>query len=310
MAARFLLDILVTGSLVSCAVGVSRRPANFVSPRSQDRQYAQAEQRLLDIEKEGFAVVIPGVANQERADLVARNIKWLRGQSLPFECWMYVYLSVEELPLNASDYEPCNIVRHEGFWMGHILALPLNTTRKPWVLHLMDSIEPQDSVNLKELTQIMLSNDLGMSSPTFDHSLGGVLHDYFPIMFRQTNKSIGRFVDYIELHFNVFSRNYFSCLQDNIAMDNLMGWGMAKLLASLCGGAQDPIVNAGRMGLIDKMTMKKWWGGSYDYADARKQMESYFHKHSEAQRTTYSTLGDLRPPEKSTAESMFMSAGA
>eukprot|EP00928_Gymnodinium_smaydae_P096862 TRINITY_DN863_c0_g1_i4.p1 TRINITY_DN863_c0_g1~~TRINITY_DN863_c0_g1_i4.p1 ORF type:complete len:301 (+),score=34.22 TRINITY_DN863_c0_g1_i4:71-973(+) len=298
MVSRFLPYLLVASSCAHLASGVSMRPVQLAI------RYSQAEEEIRDVEKEGFAVVIPGVANQERAELVAKNVQWLKGQGLPFECWMFVYLSSEELPLDESDYEPCQIIRHEGFWLGHILALPLNMTSKPWVLHLMDSIEPQANVNLREWSNIMLANGLGFSSVTFDTSpdLPEATKNktrLYPIMARQPDKEIGRFVDFIELHFNLFSRKYFACLQDLIDLDNTMGWGVDHLLASLCGGsAETPVVMAGRMGVIDKMTMVKFWAGSYysHLDEVVKGLHKFKRKHREAHKTNFSSFGDLLAP--------------
>eukprot|EP00928_Gymnodinium_smaydae_P096863 TRINITY_DN863_c0_g2_i1.p1 TRINITY_DN863_c0_g2~~TRINITY_DN863_c0_g2_i1.p1 ORF type:complete len:324 (+),score=12.79 TRINITY_DN863_c0_g2_i1:53-1024(+) len=306
MVQRFLLYVFVALSSAYLAASVSRRfPPVQLSRTNSQKRYARAEQQVHDLEEEGFAVVIPGVADKSRAELVAKNIKWLKGQGLPFDCWIFVYHSKKDLPLDESDFKPCRIVRHEGFWMGHILALPLNMTRKPWVLHFMDSIEPQANVNLREMSNIMLANGLGLSSLTFDPSpeLPWPTKHHakqYPIMRRQRKRKVGRFVDFIELHFNLFSRKYFSCLQDNIDLDNSLGWGMDRLLASLCGGsAQDPVVNAGRMGVIDKMTMVKLWGKSYasNGDRATKEASMYRKRHPEARKTTDSSFGDLVAPD-------------
>merc|ERR1712032_1163671 len=119
-------------------------------------------------EKEGVAVVVPGLGSEIRALQVEKNLQWLKNQSIPFDCWIFVYRTEAEFSLDASRFEPCHVSRHLGFWMGHVLAMPLNMTNKPWIVHMMDSIEPQQDVNLKLLIRIMVANGLGFASPTFD----------------------------------------------------------------------------------------------------------------------------------------------
>merc|ERR1719329_1624980 len=56
-------------------------------------------------------------------------------------------------------------------------------------------------------------------------------------MTHQPNRhSVGRKVDFIELHMDLFSRRYFACLQDAVDANNTLGWGMDFMLPGLCGG--------------------------------------------------------------------------
>jgi hypothetical protein len=260
---------------------------------SDSRRYARLEREVKDVEETGFAVVIPGLGTYYRAALVAQNLKWMKEQDIPFECWIFVYPSEEEFPLLESRFEPCQLVRHPGYWMAHVLAMPLNVTKKPWVIHMLDGVAPNRDVNLTNMFQIMRANSLGHAAPTFDTENATYVPQY-PLMARQANVTIGRFVDFIELHFDVFSRRYFACLQDNIDSDNTLGWGMDLLLPALCGGfVRDSEVDAGQLGLLDQMTMEKKFKGGYEHSEAGQQMNLYLGKHPGIQRPGFKTLGEL-----------------
>lgn len=265
----------------------------------QSRKYARLEQQVSQAGGDGVAVVIPGLGNERRALQVEKNIAWLKRQGVPFECRIFVYRSQKDFPLNASRFEPCQLIRHAGHWMGHILAFPLNMTTKPWILHMMDSIEPQADVKLKEIYRIMRANELGHAAPTFNVEGSDLLGisgkpSVYSLMGRNKFFDIGRFTDFIELHFDVFSRRYFACLQDNVDLDNTLGWGVDRLLPSLCGGAAfGSALNAGSLGLLDNMTMVKKFNGSYNYDIANQQMLAYQLKHADAKQPFYTVLGAL-----------------
>jgi len=268
------------------------------SPRKKyGTWYSSLEQQVQPIEKEGVAVLIPGVGNLERAAQVETNLQWLKKQGVPFECWMYVWKPEKKLPLDASRFAPCQLIRHPGFWMDHILALPLNMTKKPAVIHMMDSSEPQPDVNLSRMLSTMVVNGLGALSPTFNDTSAYTAGTY-PSMFRQPDRKTGRFVDFIELHFVAFSRKYFACLQDHIDPENPLGWGFDLLLPSFCGGSKHVSeINVGRMGLMDQMTMVKKKYGSYSYDKASKGMRDFVGKHPGVPHPEFVDTGELKAPE-------------
>jgi len=283
----------------SNAVGAAEkiRKADRLGGRS--KRLAAAERQRHAVASDGVTVVIPGLGNEERAVQVEKNLQWLKTQHVPFDCWIFIYRSEEEFPLNATRFEPCELVRHPGFWMSHLLAMPLNMTTKPFVLHLMDGIEPQPDVDLAMMVKTMSANGLGHASPTFDlqKSPNPYVESVYPTMARQENVSVGRFVDFIEMHINLFSREYFACLQDNIDTDNLFGWGMDRLIPALCGGATGGSeVEAGRMGLMDQMTMVKRLHGSYDLDAALNSMRTFLGKHPDTPQPTFESLGELKAP--------------
>lgn len=264
------------------------------------RKYACLEKQVSNVEDEGVAVVIPGLGSQERILQVVKNIAWLKTQDVPFECWIFIYKSQEELSLgDRSRFSPCNLVWHPGEkWMAHVLAMPLNMTTKPWVLHMLDGIEPQSDVNLQQMQRIMRANSLGHLAPTFD--LRQYPNPHYPtpyaIMARNSSFNIGRFTDFVELHLSLFSRPYFACLQDNVD-NNVLGWGIDRLLPGLCGGSiAGAEVEAGAIGLLDHMTMKKQGRGSYDYTQAREDMNKYVRRHSRIKMTNLTNLGELKAP--------------
>jgi len=267
---------------------------------SGGKRFAAAAQEVAaQVEKEGVAVVIPGLGSEARAVMVERNLAWLKRQGIPFDCWIFVYRDSEDFPLTASRFEPCRVVRHPGFWMSHLLAMPLDMTNKPFVLHLMDGIEPQLDVNLTTMISTMVANGLGHASPTFDNRYKSepYIEPHYQLMARQDNNNVGRFVDFVELHMDMFTREYFACLQDNIDNENLLGWGMDRLLPALCGGSVDKSeVDAGRLGLMDQMTMVKRLEGSYDRDAAFSGFVRYVSKHPSTPGPTFSTLGVLEAP--------------
>jgi hypothetical protein len=284
---------------------------------AQQRRYAALEKRVQQVAKEGLAVIVPGLGSLERSLTVERNLLWLKRQGVPFDCWIFVYRSEEELPLDESRFRPCSIVRHRGFWLSHVLAMPLHATNKPWVLHMEESSEPQLDVNLTVMFETMITNGLGHAAPTFDTEKTpdpygcappcGCCGSLYPILARQKAYPVGRFVDFIEMHFDVFTREYFACLQDSIAFSTssnqdesiFIGWGMDKLLPGLCGGAAGgSLVHAGRMGLMDQMTIEKRHHSSYDLDIAGEGQKLLLRQHPQVALPTYRTLGALVPPPR------------
>jgi hypothetical protein len=258
------------------------------------RRYAAFESQVLEVEKDGVTVIIPGLGTEARAANVEKNLQWLKKQNVPFECWIYVYSTEPKFPNNPSRFDHCKLIRHPGFWMAHVLALPLNITTKPWVLHMMDRVSPQPDVNLTTMTRTMVANNLGHAAPTF----ASPRHDHWEIMNQQPNHTIGRSVDFIELHMDLFSRAYFACLQDAIDLDNSLGLGMDWMLPGLCGGHawQKPEIYVGGLGLMDHMTLGKPYHGSYDHQLALELAKEFAAKHPNIFEPRYMTLGELRAP--------------
>lgn len=212
--------------------------------------------------EDGIAVVVPGLGNYDRAELTKRNIAWLKKQDIPFECTIFVYKNESVFPLQAHEFAPCKLVRHRGYWMKHVKAFPVNQTKKKWVLHMLDGIEPDQNVNLNAMIEIMKANGLSVASPTMPG------YHVFPIMApHEEAPPPGRLVKYIELQMDLFSREYFQCMQDLASDLNPMGWGMSEALPILCKGS---------LGLIDTMHMKKLYWGSYDrYIASQQKMHFY-----------------------------------
>jgi len=245
-----------------------------------------------EILEDGVAVVWPGLGEESRAQLVQKNVQWLKKQGIPFQCWIFVYKSEEEFDLNEADFEPCKITRHPGFWMSHVLEMPLNLTKMPFILHILDSIEPQVDVNLKSMYQIMRANSLGQASATFPKPN---ISEY-PLMVRNEAYEVGRHVDFIEYQFTMFTREYFACLQDKIDANNTLGWGMDLVMPQLCGGSIfDSVEENSNLGLLDHMSILKPMAGTYSYSDAGAQMRDYLSKFPNYHRPLMQVLGPLVP---------------
>eukprot|EP00927_Polykrikos_kofoidii_P058059 TRINITY_DN52367_c0_g1_i1.p1 TRINITY_DN52367_c0_g1~~TRINITY_DN52367_c0_g1_i1.p1 ORF type:complete len:369 (-),score=27.70 TRINITY_DN52367_c0_g1_i1:154-1098(-) len=215
----------------------------------------------------GVAVIVPGFGNESRAPLVQANIAWLRQQRVPIECTIFVYKSEEEFPLDPELYQPCELVRHAGYWMQHIAAYNLAKTRKQFILHLMDGIGVNPGADLWRMIAIMLQNELDMLSLSYRVSM-----QKWPIpgMSQNTSFEVGRLVDKVEFHFNVFTRASFACFQDLIdAESNPLGWGTPNVFPSVCHA---------KIGLSDSMTFDKLSGGAYDTGKALAQEKTYMTK--------------------------------
>lgn len=214
---------------------------------------------------DGFAVVVPGFGKSERVELLRRNVAWLRGQGMDFDCFIFVYRSEADFPLDPTQFEPCRLIRHPGYWMDHMLALPLSMSPRRWVVHMMDSVEPAPNLNLTRLVDIMQANKLEHVSPT-------MLEDaHYPVMRAQNGSgSVGRRVGFIELNFDVFSHRYFECMRGSIYPDNKLGWGVDFVLPQLCNGS---------LGVLDHMWFSKRFTGSYNsrraYFDMRRYISRY-----------------------------------
>lgn len=244
--------------------------------------------------QDGVALIVPGLGERSRAHRVLRNLAWLKRQGIPFDCWIYAYKSEEEFPLWKKGFEPCKIIRHKGYWMEHVLQMPLNETKMPYVLHLLDGIEPQADVDVKSMYQIMRANELGHAAPTFARR--GRYKSIYPIMAQDESYKVGRRVDFIEFHCDLFTRRYFACIQDNIDALNPMGWGMDRLLPHLCGGSSvGGIALAGKLGLLDHMTIEKYVAKSYSWDEAKAEMEYYEAKRPNIVRPKFQVLGSLVP---------------
>merc|ERR1719350_1111620 len=256
---------------------------------------------------EGIAVIVPGMG-RGRTHVVESHVRWLERQGLPFECWIYVYDQDPSFPANPQRFWPCEVVRHRGHWMDHMQVFPLGRTRKRWVLHILDSIEPLADVNLTLMMRIAEHNRLGHVSPTFwPGSACGKPPYTHPVSVRNRSFRVGRFVDFIELQLDLFTRAYFECIVKNIDSGNGYGWGMDMLLYSMCGGCDPrspesrrvPLQEAGGKGALDRMTMCKRSSKSYDHTLARKAMKRCLEVHKDAWPSSNGTTiacGSLKAP--------------
>jgi len=256
------------------------------------------EKQVSDVENEGMVVIIPGLGSEDRADEVEQNIAWIKSQGVPFECWLFVYPTEKEFPLDKTRFAPCQVIRHPGYWLGHVLALPLNGTKKPWVLHMLDSVIPRKDVDLKSLFRIMKANRLGHAAPTFSPGYPAYqsMHD---IMFSKPENQVGRVVDFIEFQMDAFSREYFACFQDRIDPVNFQGWGMDQMLPYWCGGGSSgSLRHHGRLGLMDHMTMLKTGHSSYNYDEAEVAHQAFMNKNRDVApyMPRYVTRGELKAP--------------
>lgn len=215
---------------------------------SMPSAFRLAERQREDLE-EGVLVFVPG-ASDSRISNVRKTIAWLQTQQIPTECIVYKY---QNLSIPDDELSPCTVIDNHGhFWMDHILQVPLNRTKKKYVLHVMDGIEVR-SVDLARMTKAMADNDLVHTSP----ALYGKI--WYPQL--KPHLGFGRKVNYIEYHMDLFTRDNFACLQDLASQGtvNHWGWYVAEMMLFACPG---------NMGVIDAMKMFKFASGKYDHTEA------------------------------------------
>lgn len=205
---------------------------------------------------DGVSVIVPGHGDYKRAPVLQNNIQWLQKQGVDFDCRIFVYLSEQDFPLEASDYSPCQLIRHAGFWMDHMLAFSLAETRKKYVMHMPDGIRIGPEFQLQRMIDVMSANDLAEVAPSCSRgdSGGCVRH-----MYHMDGFGIGRRVDWIEPQINIYTREYFSCWQRVSDPVNKFGWAIDWIAPRICGG---------KFGIVDDMTVHKEFQGSYDHAEA------------------------------------------
>jgi len=215
-------------------------------------------------EEDGVLVFIPGASNT-RIDSIKKNIQWLQKQDVPMECSIFKY-QPEPLLISEEELKPCKVIDHKGYWMDHFRAVQLNETKMQYVLHMIDSVEVQN-VDLRRMRNAMIDNNLV-------HAAVGLYgKSYYPQM--KPHLGFGRLISFAELHFDLFKRDNFACLQDATSESNHhtpshFGRGVDYSLPILCPG---------RIGIIDAFKVYKFAGGSYSSSGARVDKKKWMSSH-------------------------------
>lgn len=234
---------------------------------SMSRAFRAAERESEALE-DGVLVFMPG-ASDSRIGNIKKTIAWLQTQGVPTDCIIYKY---QEISVPDEELSPCTVMDNQGQkWMDHILKVPLNMTKKKYVLHVMDGIEVQ-AVDLARMIKAMVDNDLVHAAP----ALYG--KSQYPSM--KPHLGFGRKVNIIEYHMDLFTRRNFACLQDLVvsndtidgerATDNHYGFYVADAMTFFCPG---------NLGVIDAMKMFKFAQGAYEHGPAEKQGREWMHQH-------------------------------
>lgn len=222
--------------------------------------------------EDGVLAFFPG-ATRKRMDIVKNSVAWLQSQNIPLECIIYNY---DSEPL-SEDLKPCKVVDHKGQWMDHFTQVPLNMTKKKYILHLMDGVEPIH-VDLRRMMNAMAGNNLSHAAPAM-YGIRGYQQN-------APHLGFGRFVNFIEMHMDLYHRDNFACLQDILDTKNGKyasnhgGLGVDVAMPTLCKG---------QMGVMDVMKALKKTSGSYDRGAAKSDMRSWLSSHG---------LGGAKPPRK------------
>jgi len=88
----------ITGTSIHHPTLHQVHPRQVLQPKSS--MFRMLEQNgVSQGAEDGIAVIVPGLGDYERAQLVLQNIAWLKAQNVPFECTIYVYLSADDFPL-------------------------------------------------------------------------------------------------------------------------------------------------------------------------------------------------------------------
>ncbi|CAE8640501.1 unnamed protein product [Polarella glacialis] len=188
-------------------------------------------------------------------------------EGLPWDCKIYVYKNDTELPLNASDFAPCEIVRHQGAWMDHWRVFA--PSDKPYVVQWLDSMQMDPNVNMKRIIATMAKNSLQLISPAYNGSGWDFMHQ--AALPRKEN-GIGHVTDFVEFQVSIFTRDSFRCLQSIIEETPTihLGWGVDEIFPKLCGA---------RVGIVDVMTQSKWRTEQlYDTEEAQREMNETLRK--------------------------------
>ncbi|CAE8633883.1 unnamed protein product [Polarella glacialis] len=188
-------------------------------------------------------------------------------EGLPWDCKIYVYKNDTELPLSASGFAPCEIVRHQGAWMDHWRVFA--PSDKPYVVQWLDSIQMDPNANMKRMIATMAKNNLHLISPAYNNSYWKLMH---PAALPRKDNAIGRVTDFVEFQVSIFTRDSFRCLQSVIEETPTihLGWGVDFIFPKLCGA---------RVGIVDVMTQSKWRKEKlYDPKEAQREMAETLRK--------------------------------
>lgn len=251
---------------------------------SMSSVFRKAEKGPEDLE-EGVLVFVPGASDTRIAN-VKKTIAWLRDQKIPTECIVYKY---QELSISDDELSPCKVMDNKGQkWMDHILQVPLNMTKKKYVLHVMDGVRTQ-GIDVARMIKSMVDNDLEHVSPAL---YGKYL--YPPML---PHLGFGRKVNFIEYHMNLMARSNFACLQDIVdskhtidgqrTTENHFGWWVDIVMPYVCRGG---------MGVIDAMKMFKYAGGTYHMKKAVNEARHWSNENGwgELKQDLRETLGPLK----------------
>lgn len=258
---NLLAVILITWSVVTPALRINDDYVGTVKKWQSNTFRMLSKEISEELLEDGVLVFIPGLGVDSRVDNVKANVAWLQTQGVPFECLIYKYHNISE---SDDAFKPCKVIEHKGQWMDHILTVPLNSTRKKYVLHMIDGVSVE-KVSLRRMMDTMADNNLVHSAP----ALYGK-HQYTQMA---PHLGFGRLVDFIEPQFDLYTRENFACLQDLATPQpgrSYIGWGVDVMMPSVCKG---------NMGVIDVMKVRKQFVQSYDYKKARQDEKAWAAEH-------------------------------
>lgn len=236
--------------------------ANFeMSTAFRDAEKQMNQKDLQD----GVFVFIPGATNS-RMENLKHTLAWLQTQTVPIECMIFKY---QELSVSEDEVKPCKFVNSTGFWMDHLMRVPLHLTKMKYILHVLDGLVIE-KLDLRRMMDIMEDNNLVHAAPAL-YGKGIYPRQYKAMM---PHLGFGRKVGFVELHVDMFKRDNFACLQDILDMKD--GTGRTINHAGWCVDFMMPSVCKGELGVIDVMKVyKKYRGLSKSGTNTKGQCSSW-----------------------------------
>ena len=247
-------------------------------------------------------MVVPGVANAQRAQMVVDNVDHLQ----PRGCIVFTHIRCgEDAQLdrmldagNAPVAQRCEVYRAPngpgGGYVQHlkrVLPTFIEAASYAWVLMLLDDVNAT-RVSLPQLARIAAYNNLSFASPAVHGAHDGVSRPRNATALRAMGAprgSIGRVVHRIESFAWLMTPPMFRCLHTLIDTGlNGVGWGYDHWLFLYCRSW--PSVNF-KAGVIDSITVAHGLAGTGEAASS--SMFEHTYSRTQAQQAKESMIADM-----------------
>ena len=205
------------------------------------------------IDKYKILFVVPGIGPpnfSKKIAILENNLNYFKD----IECDKYVfkYSDTAEIPQDVVSRFDLNVVSKKGivgdFLKRHITPeLAKNYTH---VVISLDDAEIQSNFSIQSAIDFYNENDLDILSLSYTHDS----KTPWRIMYSDFN-SVGRITNFAELMFYVMDSSRYSTYYEYLFYENPWMWGIDFLLHHM----------GFKLGIIDKMSIKHYFGGTGDY---------------------------------------------